>query len=178
MSETKTVRHGVESSPPVRQRQAHDYSAVLATPWSGVMLGVSVHGEAITSIDFLADNAVAHSASEGVAGEAVRQLQAYFCDPRHTFTLPLQPIGTPFQLGVWDALRRIPAGQTRHYGEVAQGLRSGARAVGGACRANPIPVIIPCHRVVAAHGIGGFMGDTIGRGLQLKRRLLAHEFLS
>ena len=178
MSETKTVRHSAESSPPVRQQQAHDYAAVLTAPWSGVMLGVSVHDEFVTSIDFLADNAVAHSASEGVAGEAVRQLQAYFRDPQHQFSLPLQPIGTPFQLRVWNILRRIPAGLTRSYGEVAQHLGSGARAVGGACRANPIPVIIPCHRVVAAHGMGGFMGVTAGRGLQLKQRLLAHERLS
>ena len=178
MSETKRVRHGAESSPPVRQQQAHGYAAVLATPWSGVRLGVSVHGEFVTSIDFLAANALAHSASEGVAGEAVRQLQAYFRDPRHTFTLPLQPMGTPFQLRVWDALRRIPAGQPRSYGEVAQHLGSGARAVGGACRANPIPVIIPCHRVVGAHGVGGFMGVTAGRGLQIKQCLLTHECLS
>jgi methylated-DNA-[protein]-cysteine S-methyltransferase len=178
MSETKTVRLGTESSPLLRQRQTHDYAAVLATPWSGVMLGVSVYGEVVTSIDFLADNAAAHSASEGVAGEAVRQLQAYFRDPQHRFSLPLQPIGTPFQRRVWDALRRIPAGQTRSYGEVAQRLASGARAVGGACRANPIPVIIPCHRVVAAHGMGGFMGVSAGRALQLKQCLLAHEILS
>jgi methylated-DNA-[protein]-cysteine S-methyltransferase len=178
MSETKTVRHGVGSSRLVRQQQAHDYAAILATPWPGVMLGVSVHGEFVTSIDFLADNALVRSAPEGVAGETVRQLQAYFRDPQHRFSLPLQPVGTPFQFRVWDALRRIPAGQTRSYGAVAHRLGSGARAVGGACRANPIPVIIPCHRVVAAHGMGGFMGVTAGRGLQLKQRLLAHECLS
>jgi methylated-DNA-[protein]-cysteine S-methyltransferase len=178
MSETKTLRYGAGPSSLVRQEQAHDYAAVLATPWSGVMLGISVRGEFVTSIDFLADNAVAHSASVGVAQEAVRQLQTYFRDPQHRFSLPLQPIGTPFQLRVWDALRRIPAGLTRSYGEVARYLGSGARAVGGACRANPIPVIIPCHRVVAAHGMGGFMGVTAGRGLQLKQCLLAHEFLS
>jgi methylated-DNA-[protein]-cysteine S-methyltransferase len=142
------------------------------------MLGVSVHGEFVTSIDFLTDNALAHSASGGVAEEAVRQLQAYFHDPQFRFTLPLQPIGTPFQLRVWSALRRIEAGQTRSYGEVAQHLGSGARAVGGACRANPIPVIIPCHRVVGARDMGGFMGVTTGRGLQLKRRILAHELPS
>jgi len=178
MSETKTVRYGTGSPPLERQQQAQDYAAILATPWPGVMLGVSIHGEFVTSVDFLADDAFVHSPSKGVAGEAVRQLQAYFRDPRYRFSLPLQPIGTPFQRRVWDALRRIPAGQTRSYGEVAKYLGSGARAVGGACRANPIPVIIPCHRVVAAKGMGGFMGVTAGRGLQLKQRLLAHEYLS
>jgi methylated-DNA-[protein]-cysteine S-methyltransferase len=178
MSETRTVRHGLELLPPVRRRQAHDYAAVLATPWAGVMLGVSIDGEFVTSIDFLAGNALAHSASGDVAGEAVRQLQAYFHDPQHQFSLPLHPIGTPFQLRVWETLRRIPAGQTCSYGEVAQHLGSGARAVGGACRANHIPVIIPCHRVVAAQGMGGFMGVTAGPGLQLKQRLLAHELPS
>jgi methylated-DNA-[protein]-cysteine S-methyltransferase len=78
---------------------------------------------------------------------------------------------------VWEAMQRIPAGETRSYGEVAAELRSSARAVGGACGANPIPLVVPCHRIVAAHRrIGGFMGaKTDGFELGIKRWLLAHE---
>lgn len=182
MSEAETVRQGGRSSRAAQRQAAHEivhgYAAVLATPWPSVMLGVSVHGEVVTSVDFLPGSASPCTAREGIAREAVRQLQAYFRDPQHRFTLPLEPTGTSFQHSVWDSLRRIPAGMTRSYGELAQQLGSSARAIGGACRANPIPVIIPCHRIVAAHGMGGFMGVTAGRGLQLKQRLLAHEVLS
>jgi len=142
------------------------------------MLGVTVHGEVVTSIDFLSAKAAPYTAHSEITRETVKQLRAYFRDPQHRFTLPLDPAGTPFRLAVWDAMRRIPAGETRSYGELARQLGSSARAVGGACRANPIPLVIPCHRVVAAQGVGGFMGVTAGRGIQLKQRLLAHEFHS
>jgi methylated-DNA-[protein]-cysteine S-methyltransferase len=179
MSETEAMRQEDNPSRMMRRRMAPDpaqaYAAIVATPWAGVALGVSVRGEFVTSIDFLAGNAPICTARVGIAREAVRQLQAYFRDPRYRFILPLELTGTLFQRKVWDALRRIPAGTTRGYGEVAQQLGSGARAVGGACRANPIPVVIPCHRIVAAHGLGGFMGATTGRGLHIKQQLLAHE---
>jgi methylated-DNA-[protein]-cysteine S-methyltransferase len=105
------------------------------------------------------------------------QLQAYLDDPRFEFDLPLQLSGTRHRLAVWEAMQRIPAGATRTYGELAKELRSSARAVGGACGANPIPVVVPCHRVIAAGGaIGGFMGER-GEGFELgiKRWLLGHE---
>ena len=86
---------------------------------------------------------------------------------------PLDPAGTEFQQRVWNALRKIPAGQTKSYGKIARaiGKAKAVRAVGGACGANPIPVLVPCHRVLAANGkIGGFSG-----GLDWKRELLARE---
>ena len=83
--------------------------------------------------------------------------------------------GTPFQRRVWAELRRIPYGQTRTYGEIASELGSSARAVGGACRANPVMILVPCHRVVAASGLGGFAGKTKGQLPALKARLLAAE---
>ena len=180
MSEIETAWQGSRSSRTTRQPvmpgpAAHGYAAVVATPWSGVMVGVSVHDEAVTSIDFLAGNAAPHTARKGVAREAVRQLRAYFRDPQHRFVLPLEPVGTPFQRRVWDAMRRIPAGETRSYGWLARQLGSSPRAIGGACRVNPIPLIIPCHRIVAAQGLGGFMGVTTGPGIQLKQLLLSHE---
>ncbi|TAM44799.1 MAG: MGMT family protein, partial [Gammaproteobacteria bacterium] len=76
---------------------------------------------------------------------------------------------------VWNALQRIPAGKVLSYGDLARKLKTGPRAVGNACRANPIPVVVPCHRVVASNGKGGFMGKTGGKALVIKDWLLAHE---
>lgn len=85
------------------------------------------------------------------------------------------PAGSPFQRRVWRAIRAIPSGRTRTYGEVAAELGSAPRAVGGACRANPYPLLVPCHRVIGATGLGGFAGDASGRLIAIKRWLLAHE---
>ena len=94
---------------------------------------------------------------------------------KQSFRLPLETGGTDFQRRVWNALQRIPAGKVLSYGELARKLKTGPRAVGNACRANPIPVVIPCHRVVAANGKGGFMGKTGGKALAIKDWLLTHE---
>lgn len=102
-------------------------------------------------------------------------LAAYFSDPASLCSVPLQLAGTPFQQRVWTALRAIPPGRTRTYGDLAAELGTSARAVGGACRANPCPIVVPCHRVVGATGLGGFAGDTSGHRLEVKRWLLRHE---
>lgn len=107
--------------------------------------------------------------------EAVSWLQRYFSHALVGALPALQPGGTPFQRRVWQRLRRIPCGQVMRYGELAQELGSSARAVAGACRANPIPILIPCHRVIAATGPGGYMGKTGGQTLAIKRWLLQHE---
>lgn len=107
--------------------------------------------------------------------QALWQILAYLKAPRFVFDLPLSPHGTQFQQSVWRYLRSIPAGEVRTYGEVAAELRSSPRAVGNACRRNPLPLIIPCHRVVSASGIGGFSGQTAGMQIDTKRQLLAHE---
>ena len=155
-----------------------DYVAVTATPWPAVKLGISAISEFITSIDFLPSDAEELAPTSPLAAEALRQLHNYFHDPRRGFTLPLAPAGTYFQQRVWTALQRIPAGATTSYGALARRLNSSARAVGGACRANPIPVLVPCHRVVASNGLGGFMGNTMGHSLDIKQWLLAHESAS
>ena len=90
---------------------------------------------------------------------AVHQLNAYFFCQLRQFDLPLAPHGTAFQRAVWRQMQAIPYGETRTYGEIARWLRSAPRAVGGACGRNPIPIIIPCHRVVASDGLGGYSGD-------------------
>jgi methylated-DNA-[protein]-cysteine S-methyltransferase len=90
-------------------------------------------------------------------------------------SIPLEPQGTPFQRRVWTWLRTIPRGETRTYGEVARALDTVPRAVGGACRANPVLLLVPCHRVVAAAGAGGFAGQAQGRWADAKRWLLERE---
>ncbi len=109
---------------------------------------------------------------------AARELVEYFAGDRRAFTVPLgRPAGaTPFQNRVWDALLSIPWGETRTYGQLARALGSSPRAVGGACHRNPLPLFIPCHRVVAQTGLGGYSGDwERGRALTIKQRLLDHE---
>lgn len=108
-----------------------------------------------------------------VLKEATRQLERYFNRELHRFDLPLVARGTDFQKRVWAMMREIPFGETVTYGDMAAALGSGPRAVGMACGRNPIPIIVPCHRVLAAGGKeGGFSG---GRGLPTKRQLLAIE---
>jgi len=105
--------------------------------------------------------------------EACDQLQDYFDGKRMSFNLPLAPEGSDFQKRVWAALCAIPAGETRSYADIARAIGSAPRAVGGANGANPIPLFIPCHRVIAADGsLGGYSG---GDGPATKRYLLDHE---
>jgi methylated-DNA-[protein]-cysteine S-methyltransferase len=104
--------------------------------------------------------------------EAVRQLQAYFRGDISRFDLPLKPSGTAFDQKVWQAMRAIPRGQTRSYADLAHAVGSAPRAIGRACGRNPIPIVIPCHRVLGKGGIGGYSG---GEGLPTKRFLLALE---
>lgn len=105
--------------------------------------------------------------------DAVSQLCAYFTGERTTFELPLRPAGTTFRQRVWRAMLDIPYGGTATYGAIAQALDTAPRAVGGACGANPIPIIIPCHRVLAGGGKpGGYSG---AGGLDTKSWLLGHE---
>lgn len=104
------------------------------------------------------------------------EFDAYFEDGTHDIALPVATQGTAHQERVWKALRHIPAGEVRTYGELAARLKSGARAVGQACGRNPVPLIVPCHRVVSSHGLGGFsFGEEAGSSLAIKTWLLRHE---
>lgn len=104
--------------------------------------------------------------------EAARQLDAYFAGRLTEFDLPLAPAGSRFEQRVWAAMQTIPYGQTRCYGDLAHTVGSAPRAVGGACGKNPIPIVIPCHRVLAKTGLGGYSGEG---GLATKERLLLLE---
>lgn len=109
------------------------------------------------------------------AGRVAAWLRAYLAGDRPRGDVSLAPGGTVFQQRVWAALRRIPAGEVRCYGDLARELDTSPRAVGQACRHNPIPILIPCHRVVAVAGIGGFAGARSGPLVGRKRWLLEHE---
>lgn len=151
---------------------AAEYNAACKTPLGWV--AVRTDQGAVTAVSFeqmkprIGD-------SDPLAGLACEQLQRWLAGGTWPEEIPLAPAGTPFQRRVWQALQSIPAGTTLTYGELASKLGTSARAVGGACRANPIPLLIPCHRVIAAHGDGGFGGHTSGRWMEIKRWLLAHD---
>jgi len=125
---------------------------------------------AIVSLDW---GAVDGGGETSLLEEAARQLEGYFDGDLTTFDLPLAPMGTAFQRKLWKALQTIPYGETLTYGQLASRIDSGPRAIGGACGRNPIPVIIPCHRVLAAGGkMGGYSGLD---GLDTKSFLLRLE---
>ena len=150
------------------------YSLVLESPLG--RLGVRLGHDRVCAVEILPDSIGLEGGTGALARTLAGQFRDYFRDPRCGFRLPLDLHGTPFQRRVWQALQRIPAGETRSYGELAALLKTGARAVGNACRSNPLPIIVPCHRVVAAAGIGGYAGETAaGRTLDRKCWLLAHE---
>ncbi len=107
-----------------------------------------------------------------VLEQAAQQLKAYFASDLETFDLPLAPAGTKFQQQVYAAMLAIPKGETRTYGDIAKDLGVPAQPVGQACGSNPIPIIIPCHRVVGSDGLGGFSGCG---GVETKVQLLQHE---
>ena len=152
------------------------FHACVRAPFA--TLGIVTSDTHVTGIRFLAPTTPAKAPQRNsIAHLACIQIQAYLDDPRYCFDLPLRLSGTHHRLAVWEAMQRIPSGRTRSYGELAAELRSSARAVGGACGANPIPVVVPCHRVIAAgRSLGGFMGER-GEGFELgiKRWLLEHE---
>ena len=150
------------------------YSAKMKTPFA--VLGIRTAGGAVTGIEYLPRTERAQAPTSALAERVVRQVERYLTDPHFRFTLPLAPVGTPFRRRVWQALEGIPVGESRTYGELARLLHTAPRAVGGACGANGIALVIPCHRVVGSHGsLGGFMNAVGGDPIAIKRWLLTHE---
>ncbi|MES9991490.1 MAG: methylated-DNA--[protein]-cysteine S-methyltransferase [Candidatus Thiodiazotropha sp.] len=149
------------------------YQAVISFPFATI--GIAMFDDRVEKIDYLAG--VQREYQEKTPGltRVIDAIQAYLRDPRRAFDLQLQLDGTPFQRRVWNRLQQIPCGRTMTYGELAEKIGSGARAVGNACRRNPCPLIVPCHRVVATTGLGGFAGERGGEKLEIKRWLLHHE---
>ncbi len=151
----------------------NSYAAVVSAP--GFSIGIRCDADEIIEIRYLEPQPDV-APKTPLAKEAVRQLRAWLQDPRFEFGLPLAPAGTHYQRRVWEQISAIPPGRTLSYGEVAAAIRSGPRAVGNACGANPYPIVVPCHRVVGAnHALGGFARQKGGFLLDIKRWLLEHE---
>lgn len=151
------------------------FDAVVAAP--GFALGVRCEANLqVTEIEFLEPQQPLAPPAGSLAGEVVLQLEKWLQDADFVFDLPLKTQGTLFQRQVWAQISAIPLGQTRTYGDLAKALKSAPRPVGGACGANPFPVVVPCHRVVATGGgLGGFNRARDGFLLDVKRWLLDHE---
>jgi len=138
-------------------------------------VGVTTRDGQVVGIRYLPLSHQDISAKNPLAERAARQIESYRENPDTRFDLPLRVEGTPFQRAVWQAMCAIARGKTRTYGDIAKDLNGEAKAVGQACGDNRLPIVIPCHRVVAADGIGGFSHARGGFPLEAKRWLLAHE---
>ena len=138
-------------------------------------VAVKTRNARVSEIRYLPSSAKLVEPKNPLSERAARQLERYLADPDARFDLPLLVEGTSFQRRLWDALCEIPRGKTLTYGALAKRLEAEPRAVGQACGDNRLPIVIPCHRVVAADGIGGFAHSSGGYLVEAKRWLLAHE---
>jgi methylated-DNA-[protein]-cysteine S-methyltransferase len=150
------------------------FNAVIEAPFGKV--GIRTDATTVREIVYLPASAALVEPDTAVAREAAEQIRHYFDEGSMQFNLPLAVRGTAFQRRVWQAIREIPPGEVWTYGQLAQAIGSVPRAVGQACGANPLPIVIPCHRVVASNSVGGFAHHA-GEGFfrDVKRWLLAHE---
>jgi methylated-DNA-[protein]-cysteine S-methyltransferase len=149
------------------------FAARLPTPFA--VLGIRTAGELLTGIEYLPRDVATLAPVNKLATKVCGQIERYLDDPEYKFDLPFEAAGTDFQRRVWRAISGIPCGRTLTYLGVARKIGSAPRAVGGACGANKLPLVIPCHRVVASGGIGGFMHARGGEPIAIKQWLLKHE---
>ena len=149
------------------------FDAIIDAPFGAV--GFLTHGEQV-SIELLTEKHAPKPAENRIVQTIAKQITAYFNHVNHDFKLSVGQHGTPFQQRVWQSISAIPCGQVLTYGQLAAQIGSGPRAVANACGANNLPLIVPCHRVVAQNGIGGFMQGNPD-GLKVKKWLLKHEGL-
>lgn len=149
------------------------YDAVISIPTG--KLGIKICNNKFTHLVFLSPKAKLVNNNSPLIVDLKKQLQQYFSDPCFKFHLPIELCGTELQVKIWRGLQKISAGKTKTYKDLAQKFHTSPRVIGNACRRNPLPLIIPCHRVVATSGIGGFCGNIKGPWLKLKQTLLQHE---
>lgn len=147
--------------------------AIINAPFG--QLRLAAEADCLIEIEFLLDRQQGIAPISPILKKTHQQLAAYFKNPDHVFEVPMKLHGTDFQQRVWQALYEIPPGKPWTYGQLAKKLATAPRAVGGACGANPIPIIVPCHRVVSVNGHGGFMHSRADAPLSIKQWLLAHE---
>ena len=155
----------------VKRKLSLAFDAIVAAPFGAV--GISVQGVQVV-IELLPALQLLKPAEHKTAAKVASQIEAYFVNAHNDFNLPLIYKGTPFQRRVWQAISAISCGQVLTYGDIAARIGSGPRAVANACGANHLPLIIPCHRVVAKKGLGGFMQGSKD-GVRIKSWLLQHE---
>jgi methylated-DNA-[protein]-cysteine S-methyltransferase len=156
----------------IPELKPHDYDALVAAPFGAV--GLQVQDDFVIGIELLAEARAPYAANQPFVRHAVQELQQYFKSSARTLELPYLTGGTLFQQRVWKAIAEIPAGEALSYSQLAQCVNSGPRAVANVCGANRVPLLVPCHRVVAKNGLGGFMQGN-PHGLAIKQWLLAHE---
>jgi methylated-DNA-[protein]-cysteine S-methyltransferase len=151
------------------------FSAIVGAPFGAI--GIRTESGRVAEIVYLPPHFGEKAATDAAAEAAAQQVATYLQDPDFVFTLPLAAVGSAFQQRVWQAISAIPRGNVQTYGQVARLVGSAPRAVGQACGANWFPLVIPCHRVLAAGGLGGFSNHDEENGFHLgvKRWLLAHE---
>jgi methylated-DNA-[protein]-cysteine S-methyltransferase len=147
------------------------HDAVLAAPFGAV--AIYAQGMQIV-VELLTDKIPAKQSENPKVQRVAQAITAYLANATNDFNLPLVLAGTDYQRRVWQAIAAIPCGQVLTYGEIAAQIGSGPRAVANACGANNLPLLVPCHRVVAKNGIGGFMQGNVD-GLAIKKWLLRHE---
>jgi len=157
--------------------EKQSFSAILRSPIG--YLGINLAGEKLVGLKFLGSKKPSAKV-EAVKGTSSKKavnsaLNSYFSDPKNVDLPEIELAGTEYQKKIWKVLKKIGPGKTRTYGDIAKELKTSPRAVGNACRRNPVPIFIPCHRVVAASGRGGFMGYTTGEPMKIKDWLLTHE---
>lgn len=148
------------------------YDAIIATPFGAI--GISTRDDFITGLHYLTEDTPELASNDPFVQAVIGQLRAYLADASAPLDAPYAVKGTPFQKRVWQAIATIPSGHTLTYGELARQVHSGPRAVANVCGANQVPLFIPCHRVVAKGGLGGFMQGN-AKGLSVKQWLLRHE---
>jgi len=139
------------------------------------LLNLETKDNELFKVEWLLEECSEQPAQTQLLKDVVQQLQHYWSNPNIKFSITKVKQGTVFMNRVWHALEQIPSGETRTYGDLAKILNTSPRAVGNACRNNPYPLIVPCHRVVSATGLGGYDGQIEGEKLEIKKKLLAHE---
>jgi methylated-DNA-[protein]-cysteine S-methyltransferase len=149
-----------------------DYTAVIPAPFGAV--GIKIEDDFLVGLHLLPVTMPERYSEHWFAKDVVSQIKRYLADPRVALNIPYAVKGTPYQRRVWKAIADLPSGYTLTYGELADKVGSGARAVANVCGANQVPLLIPCHRIVAKGGLGGFMQGK-ENGLLVKKWLLDHE---
>jgi len=158
------------SQPKQRPNSSHH---IFVSPLGKIKIEIA--GSFLVRLSFVDARIKSINSFHPLANKVKQQLTRYFKGEKHSFAFPMKLSGTPFQQQVWMELIKIPLGEIVTYGDLAKKLKTSARAVGNACRKNPLPIIIPCHRVVAKNSIGGYSGKTSGKNIKTKKMLLAQD---